>query len=88
MPGDAGFRAPGPTPSNFVDIIYFFTFTKRMGRPALQPEAISEFRERLCDAAHALFAERGYEGFTLRALGEPMEAGVRPYEQGVNRRVN
>ncbi len=40
-----------------------------MGRPALQPEQISEFRERLCDAALELFAERGYDGFTLRALG-------------------
>ncbi len=40
-----------------------------MGRPALQAEEIGEFRERLCDAALGLFAERGYEGFTLRALG-------------------
>ena len=40
-----------------------------MGRPALQAEAISDFRDRLCDAALELFAERGYAGFTLRALG-------------------
>ena len=43
-----------------------------MGRPALQPDEISEFRDRLCDAALDLFAEHGYEGFTLRALGQAL----------------
>ena len=36
---------------------------------ALQPDEISEFRDRLCEAALELFAEKGYQGFTLRALG-------------------
>lgn len=43
-----------------------------MGRPALQPDEISEFRDRLCGAALQLFAEHGYEGFTLRALGQAL----------------
>ena len=43
-----------------------------MGRPALQPDAIHEFRDRLCDAALELFAEKGVEGFTLRALGDAL----------------
>ena len=43
-----------------------------VGRPALQPDEISDFRDRLCDAALEIFAERGYEGFTLRALGQAL----------------
>ncbi len=43
-----------------------------MGRPALQPDEIHAFRERLCDAALHLFAEHGYDGFTLRALGDAL----------------
>ena len=51
-----------------------------MGRPALQPEEISEFRERLCGAALRLFADRGYEGFTLRALGHALDCSpTTPY---------
>jgi AcrR family transcriptional regulator len=41
-----------------------------MGRPALKPDEIHEFRERLCDAALTIFADEGYDGFTLRALGD------------------
>lgn len=43
-----------------------------MGRPALQPNEINEFRDRLCEAALELFAEKGYQGFTLRALGKAL----------------
>jgi AcrR family transcriptional regulator len=51
-----------------------------MGRPALQPGEIDEFRDRLCDAALQLFAEHGYEGFTLRALGEALDCSrATPY---------
>lgn len=51
-----------------------------MGRPALQPGEIDEFRDRLCDAALQLFAEHGYAGFTLRALGEALDCSrATPY---------
>ncbi|MDJ0787041.1 MAG: TetR/AcrR family transcriptional regulator [Myxococcota bacterium] len=51
-----------------------------MGRPALHPDEIHEFRERLCDAALRLFAERGYAGFTLRALGSELDCSpATPY---------
>ena len=57
-----------------------------MGRPALQPDEISEFRERLCDAALQLFAERGYGGFTLRALGESLDCSpTTPYRYFENK---
>jgi AcrR family transcriptional regulator len=36
----------------------------------LTPTAISDFRERLCDAAAQLFSEVGYEGFHMRELGK------------------
>jgi AcrR family transcriptional regulator len=41
---------------------------------ALSTNEISDFRERLCDAAAALFAARGREGFSLRELAA--ELGV------------
>ncbi len=51
-----------------------------MGRPALQPDEINEFRDRLCDAALGIFAERGYDGFTLRALGQALDCSpTTPY---------
>jgi AcrR family transcriptional regulator len=51
-----------------------------MGRPALQPDEISAFRDRLCDAALTLFATRGYDGFTLRALGDALDCSpATPY---------
>ena len=51
-----------------------------MGRPALQPDEISDFRDRLCVAALELFAEHGYEGFTLRALGDALDCSpTTPY---------
>lgn len=43
---------------------------------ALSEAAIAEFRERLCDAAEALFAEHGTEAVTIRQLAE--EIGVSP----------
>ena len=39
-----------------------------MARPALQDRQIEDFRERLCDAALRLFAERGFGAVTLRSL--------------------
>ena len=39
-----------------------------MARPALQPEEVADFRERLCEVAMRLFAERGYGAVTLRTL--------------------
>lgn len=47
-----------------------------MPRAALTPDAIRDFRERLCAAATRRFAERGFEGVTLRALAG--ELGVSP----------
>lgn len=46
-----------------------------MPRPLSDPE-INEFRDRLCDVAGHIFAARGRDGFTLRALAA--ELGVSP----------
>lgn len=50
------------------------------GNPAvprtLSEEDIAEFREQLCAAASRLFAERGTDGVTMRALAEVM--GISP----------
>jgi AcrR family transcriptional regulator len=43
---------------------------------SLTEAAVTDFRERLCDAATRLFAARGREGFTLRDLAS--ELGVSP----------
>ncbi len=57
-----------------------------MGRPALQPDEINEFRERLCEAALRLFAEHGYDGFTLRALGSALACSpTTPYRYFENK---
>ena len=45
-----------------------------MGRVALQPEEITAFRARLAAVGARLFAERGFEGVTLRAVAA--ELGV------------
>jgi len=47
-----------------------------MPRTALSPEQIDAFRERLVSAAMRLFARRGYEGVTLRAIAA--ELGCSP----------
>jgi AcrR family transcriptional regulator len=59
-----------------------------MGRHALQPDEISEFRSRLCDAALRLFADHGYDGFTLRALGLALECSpTTPYRYFRNKQA-
>ena len=42
----------------------------------LSPEEIAEFREQACAAASKLFAQRGTDGVTMRALAEAM--GISP----------
>jgi len=39
-----------------------------VGRKPLEPDAISDFRDRICDAAINLIAEDGFEGLSLRRL--------------------
>lgn len=57
-----------------------------MGRPALQQDEIDAFRDRLCDAALGLFATRGYDGFTLRALGDALGcSAATPYRYFENK---
>ena len=43
---------------------------------ALSPSEVEDFRDRLCDVATRLFAEKGADGFTLRQLAS--ELGVSP----------
>src|ERR1700710_1855650 len=43
---------------------------------ALSPSEVEGFRDRLCEAATRLFAEKGADGFTLRQLAS--ELGVSP----------
>jgi len=43
---------------------------------ALSPLEVEDFRDRLCDVATRLFANRGLEGFTMRQLAA--ELGVSP----------
>jgi AcrR family transcriptional regulator len=45
-------------------------------RVALQPDEIARYRKRLTEVASGLFAERGYEGVTLRAIAA--ELGCSP----------
>lgn len=42
----------------------------------LSNEEVADFRDRLCDAAAKLFAERGQDGFTMRELASAL--GVSP----------
>ena len=51
-----------------------------MGRHALREDEIAEFRARLVEVATHLFARRGYEGVTLRAISEAMDCSpMTPY---------
>ncbi len=43
---------------------------------ALSPEAVEDFRDRLCDAAERMFADRGAEAVTIRELAAAV--GVSP----------
>jgi AcrR family transcriptional regulator len=43
-----------------------------MGRPALDDEAISAFRDRLCEVALAQFAELGYRAVSLRGIARAL----------------
>jgi molybdopterin-guanine dinucleotide biosynthesis protein MobB len=54
------------------DNVNFLMFNFAVPRPALHADAIRQFRERACEASLGLFAERGYDGFPLRALGEAL----------------
>lgn len=47
-----------------------------MPRSALSPEQIDDFRQRLVSSATRLFAQRGYDGVTLRAIAS--ELGCSP----------
>lgn len=51
-----------------------------MPRAALSPEQISDFRERLVAAAARLFARRGFDGVTLRAIASELGcSAMTPY---------
>jgi AcrR family transcriptional regulator len=47
---------------------------------SLSKAEVSDFRDRLCDAAATIFAERGREGFTLRELANALGvSAMTPY---------
>src|SRR3546814_17013098 len=48
----------------------------RRGRPKRSPEAVSEDRRRILEAAQRLFAQGGYEGVSMRGVAK--EAGCSP----------
>ncbi len=61
----------------FVDVVKFTAYTAvEMGRAALSEEQVSRFREQIVTVATRLFASRGYEGVTMRALAA--ELGCSP----------
>jgi AcrR family transcriptional regulator len=43
-----------------------------MSRPALSDEAVEAFRQRIAEVATRLFAQRGYDGVTMRAVAEAL----------------
>lgn len=50
-----------------------------MPRP-LSPSEVEDFRDRLCEAATRLFAEKGAEGFTMRQLANELSVSpMTPY---------
>lgn len=59
-----------------MDNVKFTTYIISVPRAALTDDEIAEFRERLTSVATRLFAERGFEGVTLRAVAS--ELGVSP----------
>ncbi len=51
-----------------------------MARPVLTDEAIDAFRDRAVEVAMRLFAEQGYEGFSLRTLARELQCShTTPY---------
>ncbi len=43
-----------------------------MARPPLSPEAVEQFRQRLCELAMERIAEHGYDGLSLRGLTQAL----------------
>ncbi len=57
-----------------------------MGRQALSPEAIDDFRTRVVEVATRRFAEHGYEGVTMRALAADLGCSpMTPYRYFQNK---
>ena len=57
-----------------------------MSRPALSQTEVEDFRESLCETATRLFAERGYEGVTMRALATSLGCSpMTPYRYFENK---
>lgn len=57
-----------------------------MPRAALSQSEVDDFRESLCETATRLFAERGYEGVTMRALATSLGCSpMTPYRYFENK---
>lgn len=57
-----------------------------MPRAALSDVEVERFRDALCDVATRLFAQKGYDGVTMRALAAELECSpMRPYRYFENK---